>query len=194
MVIMDESDFDFKKNKKNLDNIDNQLIDLLYIDSRMKYQEMADHLGVSVGSVHNRLKSLEDRGIIKKFTVQLDPEELGLDLTVIIEIQIEVSYLREVNEELQKIPQIISLYNITGGTDILAIARFKDRKNMNKVLQAILQIKHITRTSTHLALQILKEEWHSPISEVTNKPKIQTELVKYNLLNNTSKQELEVEK
>lgn len=194
---MDESDLEFKKSRKNHDLIDDQLIDLLYIDSRMKYSEMAEHLGVSVGSIHNRIKNLEKNGIIKKFTVQLNPEELGLDLTVIIEIQIEVSYLTEVNEHLQKIPQIISLYNITGGTDILAIARFKNRKNMNRVLQEILQIRHITRTSTHLALQILKEEWHSPSTAITDKPEIRTEVEKYNLLNNNNNikhQELEAEK
>lgn len=191
---MDESDLEFKKSRKNHDDIDDQLIDLLYIDSRMKYSEMAEHLGVSVGSIHNRIKNLEKNGIIKKFTVQLNPEELGLDLTVIIEIQIEVSYLTEVNEHLQKIPQIISLYNITGGTDILAIARFKNRKNMNRVLQEVLQIKHITRTSTHLALQILKEEWHSPSTVIIDKPEIRTEVEKYNLLNNIKHQELEAEK
>jgi DNA-binding Lrp family transcriptional regulator len=192
---MDESDVDFRKLKKNSEDIDKELIDLLYIDSRMKYSEMADHLGVSVGSVHNHIKSLEERGIIKKFTVQLDPEKLGLDLTVIIEIQIEVSHLIDVNHKLQKIPQIISLYNITGGTDILAIARFKNRKNMNAVLQEILQIKYITRTSTHLALQILKEEWHSPNTAIAEKPEMKIELEKFNLLNhNNSKHELEVEK
>ena len=188
---MVESVSDFKKSKKYLDETDQQLIDLLYIDSRMKYSEMAEHLGISVGSIHNRIKSLEEGNFIKKFTVQLNPEKLGLDLTVIIEIQIEVSNLEYVNDELQKIPQIISLYNITGGTDVLAIARFKNRKNMNEVLQKILQIKHITRTSTHLALQILKEEWHSPSTAIVEKPEIKTEVEKSNLMR--TQQEIEVE-
>lgn len=183
-----------KRLNKSLDNLDFQLLDLLYLDSRMKYTEMAEHLEISVGSVHNRIKSLEERGIIKKFTVQIDPEKLGLDLTVVIEIQIEVSYLREVNDQLQKIPQIISLYNVTGGTDIVAIARFKDRRNMNNVLQEILQISHITRTASHLALQILKEEWHSPSTAITEKPEMKPELEKFNLLNQTSNQRIEVEK
>ena len=92
---MGETDSDLRKTKKELDETDLKLIDLLYIDSRMKYSEMAEHLEISVGSIHNRIKSLEERGIIKKFTVQLDPANplLNLDLTVIIEIQIEVSQL-----------------------------------------------------------------------------------------------------
>ena len=191
---MDEYKSNFHNQFDNIDDIDNKLIEILYKDSRATYADIARLLKLSVGSVHNRIKSLEERGIIKKFTIQLDHEKLGMDLTVIIEMQIEVSYLADVNEQLQKIPQIISLYNITGGTDILAIARFKNRKNMNDVLQEILKIKHITRTATHLALQILKEEWFSPI---ITKPEIKTEIEKYNLLNNStnnSKQELEVEK
>jgi DNA-binding Lrp family transcriptional regulator len=194
---MDETYSDLKKQKKNLDELDRKLIDLLYIDSRMKYSEIAEKLGVSVGSVHNRIKILTDerQGVIKKFTVQLDPEKLDLDLTVVIEMQIEVAYLSEVNTELQKFSDIIALYNITGGTDILAIARFKNRRHMNEVLTSILKIKHITRTATHLALQILKEEWHSPSSEVINHPDVKIELEKTNLLNhNNSKHEIEVEK
>lgn len=179
---MDESDSELKKLKKNLDDTDYKLLDLLYLDSRMKYSEVADKLGVSVGSVHNRIKSLEERGVIKKFTVQLNPEKLDLDLTVVIEMQIEVAYLSEVNNELQKFTDIIALYNITGGTDILAIARFKNRRHMNEVLTSILKIKHITRTATHLALQILKEEWHSPSSEITNHPDVKIEMEKANLL------------
>jgi DNA-binding Lrp family transcriptional regulator len=185
-MVIEDSDFELKRNKKNLDQLDYQLIDLLYMDSRMKYAEMADHLGVSVGSVHNRIKALEERGIIKKFTVQLDPERLGLDLTVIIEMQIEVAHLVEVNFELQKFPDIISLYNITGGTDIIAIARFKNRRHMNEILTSILKIKHITRTATHLALQILKEEWHSPNTAVVDSPEMKTELEKYNLLSSNN--------
>ncbi len=191
---MDESDLELKKLKKNLDELDYNLLDLLYIDSRMKYSEIAEKLEVSVGSVHNRIKSLEERGVIKKFTVQLDPEKLDLDLTVVIEMQIEVAYLSEVNNDLQKFTDIIALYNITGSTDILAIARFKNRRHMNEVLTSILKIKHITRTATHLALQILKEEWHSPNSAIANHPDVKPEIEKTNLLKNNTKHLLEVEK
>ena len=62
---------------------------------------------------------------------------------------------------------------------------------MYEVLQKILQIKHITRTSTHLALQILKEEWHSPSTAIVEKPEIKTEVEKSNLMR--TQQEIEVE-
>ncbi len=182
------------ESRKDLDELDIQLVNLLYTDSRMKYSEIADKLNVSVGSVHNRIKSLEERGVIKKFTVQLNPEKIDRDLTVVIEMQIEVSHLNEVNDQLQCFPDIIALYNVTGNTDILAIARFKDRRHMNDTLQKILQIRHITRTATHLALQILKEEWLSPTTTFNNKSK-ETEPENYNSLDNSNlNNELEVEK
>jgi len=185
-----------RRNKSSLlrrDGLDNKLLDILYLDSRMKLAEIAEHLKVSVGSVHNRIKSLEDRGIIKKFTIQIDSEKLGIDLTVLISLQIKVSHLHTVNENLQTIPEIVSLYNVTGEDDILAICRFKNRKHLNDVLRQILKIEHIIKTKTQIALQILKEEHHTP-KKAELSPTLHEEFDKFNLLNNSSNKEIEVGK
>lgn len=162
--------------------IDRKLLDILYLDSRKKLSEIAEILGVSVTSVHNRIRALEERGVIKKFTVQIDSEKIGNDLTAVISLEIKVNYLHEINIHLQSIPEIIALYNVTGDEDIIAICRFRDRQHLNKVIQEILKIEHITKTKTKIALQILKEEYHSPITaELT--PELQDKVEKFNLLN-----------
>jgi Lrp/AsnC family transcriptional regulator for asnA, asnC and gidA len=197
MQVQGESD-GIRRNKNNLirrdrDEFDRKLLDILYLDSRKKLQDIADMLNVSVTSVHNRIKSLEDRGIIKKFTIQIDSEKVGNDLTAIISLEIKVSHLHEVNQNLQTIPEIIALYNVTGNDDILAICRFRNRKHLNKVLQEILKIDHITKTKTQIALHILKEEYHTP-KKAELSPELQDEVEKFNLLNNSSNKEIEVGK
>lgn len=181
-----------KKSLQKRDEEDKKLLDILYLDSRMKLVEIAEYLGVSVGSVHNRIESLKKRGILKKFTIQIDSEKFGYDLTALINLQIRVSKLEQVNKELQKIPEIVTLYNITGVDDIVAICRFRNRKHLNDVIHKILEIEHILKTSSRIALQILKEEWHT-----TNKqdlpPSFHEEVDKFNWLNNNIK-EIEVEK
>jgi DNA-binding Lrp family transcriptional regulator len=157
-----------QKRTRGLDDIDKNLIRLLYSDSQMKYAEIADKIGVSVGSVHNRIKALKQKGYIQKFTIQPNSELLGYDLSAIIQMQIEVSRLSEINEQLQKIDQITTIYNNTGEFDIFLIGRFKNRHQLNDVLQNILKIPGVQRTNTHLILQVLKEEW---ISDITLKGK-----------------------
>jgi Lrp/AsnC family leucine-responsive transcriptional regulator len=144
------------------DEIDLKLIDLLHEDSRMKIKEIALALGISTGMVHKRMNELEECGIIKKFSIQIDSEKLGYGLTAIINLEIRVRFLHEVNQDLQKIPEIVSLYNVTGDDDVLAICRIRDREHLNDVIQRILKIDYVLKTKTQIALEILKESSHSP--------------------------------
>lgn len=150
-----------KRRSQSLDTVDRKLINLLYSDSQMKYAEIAKTINISIGSVHNRIKALKRDGYIQKFTIQPNTESLGYDLTAIIQMQIDVSRLPEVNNDLHAISEITTIYNITGQFDIVAIGRFKNRHSLNVILQEILKISGVQRTSTHLVLQILKEEWIS---------------------------------
>ena len=181
------------QNRRNLDEIDRKLLDILYLDSRKKLSEIAKHLGVSVGSVHNRIKSLEERGIIKRFTIQIDPEKMGFDLTALMSLQIKVRHLKEVNKDLQQIPEIVALYNVTGEDDILAICRFRDRAHLNDVLQKILEIENIVKTKTQISLLTLKEEYYTP-NKSDLSPELHDEIEKFNLLETNTKTEIEVGK
>ena len=165
------------------DDLDKRLLDILYLDSRKKLADIAKHLGVSTASVHNRIKTLEEKGIIKKFTIQIDSEKIGNSLTALVNLQIKVSHLTQVNENLQNIPEIVALYNITGDDDILAICRFRDRQHLNEVLQQILKVDYITKTKTQIALQILKEEQHTPKQKDLSAD-FSDDFKKFNLLNN----------
>ena len=118
-------------------------------------------INISVGSVHNRIKALRANGYIRKFTIQPNPETMGYDLTVIIQMQIEVAKLSLINDQLQEIEQITTIYNVTGKFDITCVGRFENRLSLNDVLQKILKIDGVKRTDTQLVLQVLKEEWLS---------------------------------
>lgn len=144
------------------DNKDLRLLDMLYKNSQTKYADIADKLDLSVGSVHNRIKALKKERVIERFTIKVNPEALGYDLTALISMQIDVRHFTEVNAQLQTIPSLLSIYNTTGDHDIIAIGRFKNREALNNTLQRILNIRHIRRTFTQLCLQVLKEEWHVP--------------------------------
>ena len=118
-----------------VDDVDRKIIRLLQEDSRKSFNKIADRLGIAVGTAYNRVKNLEDRGILKGYTIMLDSVKLGYGLTALILIEAEGRYLPEVEKELAQLDEVISIYDITGDYDIAVVARFKNRNALNGDMQ-----------------------------------------------------------
>ena len=142
-----------------IDDVDVQIINLLQEDSRLSFNKIARELGISVGTAYNRIKSLEDRGILKGYTAIVDPVKVGYSLTAIILIQAEGKHLLDVENEVSKINNVISVYDITGDFDIAVIARFRDRSGLNGFIKSLLAIPYVKRTVTNVVLNVVKEDF-----------------------------------
>ncbi|MDP7207048.1 MAG: Lrp/AsnC family transcriptional regulator, partial [Candidatus Bathyarchaeota archaeon] len=110
-----------------LDEIDTKLLKELLVDSKRSFRELAKAIGVSPATVINHVQRLESGGIIQDYSVRLDHERLGYELTVIIEIIVSKGKLLETDEEISKIPNVCAVYDITGETDAMVIAKFRTR-------------------------------------------------------------------
>ena len=119
---------------------------------------MANKLGVSVGTAYNRVKNLEATGVVKGYTVVLDPTKLGFELTAIILIQAVGRHLAEVEKEIAKTANVVAVYDIAGEHDAAVVAKFKDRTSLNNYLKNLLATPYVKRTVTNVALNIVKEE------------------------------------
>jgi len=139
--------------------MDLKIIRFLQEDSRKSFSKIADNLGIAVGTAYNRVKSLEDKGILKGYTIIVDPIKLGYGLTALILIQAEGQYLSEVEKELAKLDDVICIYDITGDFDIAVVARFRSRDMLNKFIKGILRKPHVIRTVTNVALNVVKEDF-----------------------------------
>ena len=142
-----------------LDSLDLELISHIQKDARIQYRKLVEITGKSLGTVSNRIQKLVDSGVIKAWTIQIDAEKIGYDLTILINIQIDVKFLDEVNTHLSQIPELIAIYNVTGDYDITAIARVKSRSHLDQVIHRILETDHIQRTSSNVVLRTLKEDF-----------------------------------
>jgi len=118
-----------------VDDIDRKIIRLLQEDARKSFNKISESLGIAVGTAYNRVKNMEDHGILKGYTVMLDSAKLGYGLTALILIEAEGRYLPEVEKELAKLDEVICIYDITGDYDIAVVARFK--QNYTKQLHQI---------------------------------------------------------
>ena len=144
---------------EELDDVDLGIIRLLQHDSRLSYNKIAAKLGISAGTAYNRVKSLEDRGILKSYTVLVDHLKLGYNMMAIVLIQAEGTHLVEVEKEIAKMANVISVYDITGDYDIAVIVRFKDRMGLNAFVKRLLSMSYVKRTVTNVVLNVVKEDF-----------------------------------
>ncbi|MCW3979164.1 MAG: Lrp/AsnC family transcriptional regulator [Candidatus Bathyarchaeota archaeon] len=142
-----------------LDDIDRKLLGELLKDSKRSYRELARAIGVSAATVINHVQRLESAGVIKDYSVRLDHERLGYELTVITEITVSKGKLLETEEEIAKISNACAVYDVTGLTDAMVVAKFKSRSDLSEFTKKLLAMPYVERTNTHVVLTTMKEDF-----------------------------------
>ena len=142
-----------------LDEIDRRLLRELLIDSKRSYRELARSIGVSTATVINRVQRLVSSGVIKGYTVIIDHERLGFELTVVTEITVSKGRLIEVEEAVSKLPNVCAVYDVTGLTDAMVVAKFRSRRDLSKFTKGLLAMPYVERTNTHVVLTTVKEDF-----------------------------------
>jgi DNA-binding Lrp family transcriptional regulator len=128
-------------------------------DSRQSFREVARKIGISSGTVASRIKEMEENGVIKKYTTLLNYEKLGFELTAVTEVTVSEGMMIEVGKEISKIDHTVGVYNVTGDSDILVIAKFRSRASLSDFTKTILKLENVVRTKTHVVLNTLKEDY-----------------------------------
>jgi len=141
--------------KLNLDKLDLQIIQEMMEDAEISYADLGKKLFVSGGTIHVRIKKLEELGVVKGKKLSVDLKELGYDVIAFIGIYLEKSSLYDsVAKELKKVPQIVRLNYTTGNYSMFAEIVCKDIQQLRYVLHDELQkIKGIERTETFISLE-----------------------------------------
>jgi DNA-binding Lrp family transcriptional regulator len=142
-----------------LNETDNKILKNLLDDARVSSRQIAKNVGVSVGTVLSRIKKMEEDGLIKGYSVILNHEKLGYELTVVTEITVSKGRLTEMENEIAKIPTVCGVYDVTGLTDAVIIAKFKTREGLGKFTKQLLALPYIERTNTHVVLTTVKEKF-----------------------------------
>lgn len=137
-----------------LDELDLQILDILIKDCRTPYLEIARICHVSGGTIHVRMKKMEDMGIIKGTRILLNLSKLGYDVLCFVGIHVTAttSYTH-VFDELSKIKEVVELHLITGGYSIFAKVVCKNIADLQDLLMnKINTIEGINRTDTFISL------------------------------------------
>jgi DNA-binding Lrp family transcriptional regulator len=142
-----------------LDETDVKLLKTLLSDARLSYRKIADRIGVSPPTVLNRIEKLQEEHVIRGYTAKLDHEKLGYDLTVVIEVVASKGKVLDLEKHVSRFPNVCAVYDITGLTDVIIIAKFRNRKELSEFVKMDLNLPYVERTNTHLVMITAKEDF-----------------------------------
>jgi DNA-binding Lrp family transcriptional regulator len=135
-----------------MDETDHRLIALLRKDARAGIATLADKLGVSRGTVTNRLRKLEDDGVIVGYAVQLRPDAQPDQIRAWMGVRVEGNQTRAVVASLLGEPGVAALHDTNGRWDLLAELRATSNAELSEVLERVRLIKGIAATETSILL------------------------------------------
>lgn len=139
------------------ENLDARLINALLGDGRASLRSLGEALDVSVTTVSNHLRDLEEDGVIDGYTPRVDYQALGYDVTAVVHLKVEGSALPDITDRLTEQKQMISVYEVTGDYDIIAIGKFKDTDGMNDQIKRMLTDEDIRESNTSVVLNAVVE-------------------------------------
>lgn len=142
-----------------LDKTDIKILKNLLVDARLSSRQMALKLGMSTVTILTRIKKMEKEKIVKGYTAIIDHEKLGYDLTAIIEIFTKKGKMVEIENELSSLENVCAVYDVTGESDTVVVAKFKNREELSKFVKTISSKPNVDKTVTNIVLSTVKEDF-----------------------------------
>lgn len=145
------------------ENLDSKLVNALLNNGRASLRSLAEELDVSVTTISNHLANLEEEGAIAGYAPRIDYDLLGYDVTAILQLKVEGNALPDVTERLENHEQMLSVYEVTGDYDIIAIGKFEDTDDMNEGIKSLLVDPDIRESNTSVVLNAAIENRQFPL-------------------------------
>ncbi len=140
--------------KINIDAIDRKILKFLIKNARMPFLEIARECGISGAAIHQRIKKLDESGVILGSRLMVDPRSLGFDVCAFIGIRLQDPTQNNTTvEQLRQIPEIVECHYVTGEYNLLIKLYCIDNEHlMNTIFNRILQIQGVSTTQTYISM------------------------------------------
>jgi Lrp/AsnC family transcriptional regulator, leucine-responsive regulatory protein len=138
-----------------LDDLDLQLLEALQRNARSTFTELASLVGLKAPAVHDRVKRLEQRGYIRAYSAQLDPERLGLNLTAFVSCYTspDCAY-DDFTRRLSEMPEICEVHSVAGEESFLCKVVTRSTQHLDELLARLKTTPGMARTRTTIVLSM----------------------------------------
>lgn len=142
---------------EQIDQTDKRILELLIQNGRMSYVNIGKELNLSRVAVRERVNDLQERGIIERFTVVVNSEKVGKDVSAFFEVDCEPKSLVEVAEKLAENASVASCYQMTGPSTLHMHVLVDDFQSLEKFInEELYAFEGITRVESHILLRRFK--------------------------------------
>jgi len=143
-----------------MDTLDYKILECLKHNARQKASAIGEKINLSVSAVIERIRKLENAGIISGYTVELDMKKLGQDVTAFMEIGLEhPKYYDSFSQAIKNNPNIISCYYLTGDYDFLIKIVTDSSDNLEMLHRHLKSLDGVQSTRTHIVLKNIKNDY-----------------------------------
>ncbi len=148
------------------DATDAKILTALGEDGRRSYAEVGAEVGLSTAAVHERVKKMLERGVIRRFSISVDPLTVGLNFTAFVAIRNDGStHCRDIAARLREVGAVQELHSVAGEYDFLAKVRTAHARDLEAVLLQIKAIPGVARTNSTVVLNTEFEDQPLRLSE-----------------------------
>ncbi|MCC7341586.1 MAG: Lrp/AsnC family transcriptional regulator [Bryobacterales bacterium] len=142
-----------------MDELDTKALSLLHQNGRISWAELAQHLHLSAPAAAERVRKLEERGIIRGYGALLDPASFGLGLTAFVAVTLnKCKHRKPFLRAIKKLPEVLECHRVTGEDDYLLKVLVRDTTHLDQLLgESLRAIEGVQRTKTTVVLATLKE-------------------------------------
>jgi Lrp/AsnC family leucine-responsive transcriptional regulator len=156
-----------------INDTDRQILNIIQKDARITNAEIARQVGLAPSAVLERVRKLEERGVIRGYATEIDAVEVGFGLTAFVAVRTH-ECCNETDKFLAEIPEVLEVHDVAGEDSYLLKVRVKNTEGLSRLLRERLKnVPNVASTKTTVVLQTIKETTALPIadSEETDVPK-----------------------
>ncbi len=146
-----------------IDELETKIVRSMNQNARKSFREIAKEVGTSPTAVINKVRRLEDAGVIKGYIPIVSAGHFGWDLIALIALRITKGKLLETQQKISEDRRVAAVYDITGEWDSMIIGIFRGRDDLNNFIKGVLSLPFVDRTVTHIVLNVVKEEKRVPV-------------------------------
>lgn len=151
---------------ENIDNMDRRILDVLQRDASISLDSLGEKVGLSRNATWRRLRALESLGVIRGRVALLDPDMLGLGLSVIIQIRTnrhDPDWLQNFADAIREMPEVMAAFRMTGELDYLVQARVADMAAYDAFYQKLIRRVEMSDVSASFVMEELKSTTALPL-------------------------------
>ena len=150
-----------------IDSIDQQILNIIQTDARISNVEIARQVGLAPSAVLERVRKLEERGVIRGYAAQVNAAALGLGVTAYVSVSIDGNQfgrVREIEAEIRAHPEILECQSVSGEDDYLLKVVARDLKSLSNYLtDRLMQVSGIDNVRSMICLEEIKPPSPLPV-------------------------------